>query len=552
MSPVGESTLVFSPIQRPADLPIWRRLLTDTQGLSGKQILADKLIALGDDAREHIVAAQLADDQTIGVFTDLDEPLEHAAVRNLLILIRSRFPQASVLGYHVPTGFIAGIYSHMLDGLSYDDRDDATWREIDLTFIEALKRHATDIYLIGAATTYAIEYLIHGFRVVARHVPAETGERMARALYRSAPHDAQDRNFNNLQPQETSFERTVGSERVRFRYQHIPVNGGYIDVCLRVLRLNDASRRIDFARLGYLPEQVDLIREVTRAPKGLVIATGPTGSGKSTLIKGCLEDYDRYHGSRKNIREISNPVEYVAENVRGTNVVTHGNSTAAQHKESYIAMLRAIVRMNPHAILVGEIRDGQTADLTTEMSRTGHKVFSSAHADSWVELYPRLRNWLANDPGLYTQGFLAAIISQELLPTLCAGCAIPLTERDESHFQIVRDRLRAIDPHAVQRAMTTGHGCDACSHGVPGITGRTVVATIFIPTRPVLELLRQQRDDDAWSAWASGDAPLAGYTTHDHALDHILNGRVDPYEAERVLGALRVRSTPKPRLVAAS
>src|SRR5690606_36858802 len=131
-----------------------------------------------------------------------------------------------------------------------------------------------------------------------------------------------DRNFATVQPQERSFDRLVNGERIRFGYQHIPVDGGGFDVVLRVLRLNDASTKIDFAKLGFLPEQIEQLIRVATAPKGTVITVGPTGSGKSTTNKGLLERYDAFYKGRKNIREVSNPVEYVIENVRSTNVVT--------------------------------------------------------------------------------------------------------------------------------------------------------------------------------------------------------------------------------------
>lgn len=546
------STVSFQQITKAAQLPHQHRLISDTEGVGRSRIVAERLIALSDSARAHVVVAELSPDGPIGLFTDIAEPEHSVSVSHTVALIKQKYPGRDIQGFAVPQGFVAGIYAHTLDRVSYDETDDDAWQTIDAIFADALDRKASDITFVGARSTCTVEFLIHGFKVVTRHLSAELGERIARALYRSASANAQDRNFNAGLPQETSFERKVAGELVRYRYQHIPTDGDVFDVCLRVLRLSEATAKIDFARLGFLPDQIDVLKRVSTSPKGTVMTVGPTGSGKSTSVKGFVETYDAYHKGRKNIREVSNPVEYVIENVRSTNVVTHGNSTAGEHKQAFIAALRAIVRMNPHAILVGEIREQETAELTIEIGRTGHKVFTSSHADSWVKLYPRLRNWTSRDPSLYTEDFVAAIISQELLPTVCPDCAISLGERDEPAYIEIRSRLFQIDPLRIDAVRTEGRGCPTCDKGVPGVAGRIVVATIYVPSPAVLEELRNERDDAAMVAWARSDVPLAGFTMHDHALEHIFSGRVDPVQAETVLGTLRLRNGGKARLAVVS
>ena len=539
----------FHTIKEPSAMPATRRLLSETQNVSRDKIVSEKLIALNDELRSHLVIAELMTGG-IALFTDLSstEDFEHdPRVEHVLRSVVQKYPSVALVGYFVPSKFIGGLYAHTLGSVVYDDRESDTWQEIDRVFAMALRRGVSDIFLHNHRTMTQVRFLIHSFNIAVDQLPYALGDQMARALYRSAPGDAQDRNFDPGVAQETSFERGVNGEMVRFRYQHIPVDGERYDVTLRLLRLSDAQRTTDFPSLGFLPQQIPVLKRVALQPKGLVLMLGPTGSGKSTSLKGIVETYDAHHQGLHHLREVSNPVEYAIRNMRSTNVVTTGKSGSGDHKRLFVDALRAQMRMNPHLLLVGEIRDKETAEIVVDFALTGHKVVSSSHAATWIETFPRFRKWTDNDPSLYGTVFFAALISQELLPSLCPGCCVSADQAGEEYAEVL-ERVRASDPTRFDSVRIRGPGCEKCNEGVPGIGGRIVVATIVLPSKKVMRLLREVQDEEAVEAWAASDVPLAGFTMREHALEHVLSGKVDPLIAqERV--ELPVPSVPRLSLV---
>jgi general secretion pathway protein E len=532
----------FQAVQSPKDLPGRRRILSDMPaGKSSTAALRDGYVPFSQAQRTVAVLVECHDNSLALIAA---HGHEHEEVSNLINVIMSRKADRVLRCYMVPPGYIAAIYEQRIEQYAFDHTEAVVWTRIHELLGRAVDQKASDVLLFACGTICQVHLMIHQSKVHVDDLPAELGMEIARALYRQAPPDAQQRNFVGTEPQETSLEVVVHNAPLRLRYQHQPVDGGGVDVCLRLLRVNsDVS--VDLLGLGFTPAQIDVLRPIILHPESMIIMNGPTGSGKSRTLATMLDVYDVYHEGRKHIRECSNPVEYPSLSVRQTNIVTQSGATSEEHKQEFVKQLRALMRMHPQAVLLGEIRDDESALFAMEMALTGHKLFTSTHARTPFEVYDRIRRWTKNEPSFYRDGFIGAIIGQRLLPTVCDHCAIELNDAPLSRYEALKVAFQRYAPQHAQHVRVAGPGCAACKLGVPGTGGKTVVAQILVPTPAINDALEEGQQRKAIQIWRTADGvPLGGQGFMQHAMFHILAGRMDPDLVTRQLGedvALYVR-----------
>ena len=225
-----------------------------------------------------------------------------------------------------------------------------------------------------------------------------------------------------------------------------------------VLRMLDRhSGLLPLDALGLKPAQEAVLRRLADRPDGIVLATGPTGSGKTTTLYSLLQLAD--HG-RRNIVTVEDPIEYHLPGISQT-------QTNAEIGMTFAAGLRATLRQDPDVILVGEIRDGETAQVAAQASLTGHLVFSSLHANNSVAAVTRLRD-LGLDNYLIA-ATLRGILAQRLLRRLCTCATTASTTPDEAALF----RAAGLEP---PETLSHAGGCDTC--GGTGYAGRQGVFEI--------------------------------------------------------------------------
>jgi general secretion pathway protein E len=436
--------------------------------------------------------------------------------------------------YQVPAGYVAAVYEHRVEQYGFDHTEAVVWTRIHDLLGQAVERKASDVFLFACGPVCQVYFMIHQNKIHVADLPGELGSEIARALYRQAPPDAQQRNFVITEPQETSLEVVVHNAPLRLRYQHEPVDGGGVDVCLRILRVNEGVA-IDLPGLGYTEEQIQTLLPIILHPEAMVIMNGPTGSGKSRTLATMLDIYDTSHKGRRHIRECSNPVEYPSQSIRQSNIVTQSGASAAEHRQEFVKHLRALMRMHPQAVLLGEIRDDESALFAMEMALTGHKLFTSTHARTPFEVYDRIRRWTSNEPSFFRDGFIGAIVAQRLLPTVCPHCAISFDQLQD-HETLKQHFMRFAQSEAHQIRFT-GPGCPVCERGVPGMAGKTVVAQVLIPNSAINDALEEGQQRKAIHIWRTdATVTLGAKGFMQHAIHHILAGRMDPLEVTKQLG----------------
>ena len=306
-------------------------------------------------------------------------------------------------------------------------------------------------------------------------------------------------------PQDGRLTVTVGSRRLDFRASTFPTIHGE-KVVLRVL--DQQSLRLDLAALGMQSPMLDQYREIIRKPEGLVLITGPTGSGKTSTLYASLGELVE---SGKNITTIENPVEYEVEGINQGQINEKAGFTFAKG-------LRAVLRQDPDVIMVGEIRDGDTLTTAVEASLTGHLVFSTLHTNSAIGTITRLLD-MGIEPYFLASGVLA-IVAQRLVRQICTNCstAIPMPPGVAHLFG---DRV----PERLRR----GAGCADCRG--TGFSGRKGIYEMVRMTNRLRELILARASELTLLAAAREDGTT---TLREQCLARVHDGTTTLEEVVRV------------------
>jgi type II secretory ATPase GspE/PulE/Tfp pilus assembly ATPase PilB-like protein len=247
----------------------------------------------------------------------------------------------------------------------------------------------------------------------------------------------------------------VGKERIDLRVSIVPITGGE-SIVLRILGKKAAASSLP--ELGFNDAQLLLLRSLLRLPHGLMLVTGPTGSGKTTTLNAMLGSIV---SDAVKIITIEDPVEFI---VPGVNQIQTNEATGL----SFGTLLRRVLRQDPNVILIGEIRDGPTAEIALRSALTGHLVLSTLHTNDAASVIPRLIN-MGLEPYLVAS-VLKGAAAQRLVRKLCPHCREQRAPDAEERRIFQRAGIAA--EHLWRSA-----GCPEC--GGTGFAGRTVIAELF-------------------------------------------------------------------------
>lgn len=261
-------------------------------------------------------------------------------------------------------------------------------------------------------------------------------------------------------PQDGRISFTLGHRRIDLRVSTLPTNFGE-SIVLRIL--DKGSLKLEFAALGFTTNDESRIQSLIQRPHGIILVTGPTGSGKTTTLYTALR---HVNAKEKSVFTLEDPIEYQMPMIRQTQVNADIGMT-------FSTGLRALLRQDPDVILVGEIRDQETADLAMRAALTGHLVFSTLHTNDAIGAIPRLID-MGIEPFLLASA-LIAVIGQRLVRCICPGCKV---EREDAEPALAK--LRVELPIASPLRLWTGKGCQTCNN--TGYSGRTGIYEIILVT----------------------------------------------------------------------
>ena len=321
---------------------------------------------------------------------------------------------------------------------------------VDLLIRQAIEEGASDIHLEPHYDKLSLRYRIDG---ILYDMPSPSASLYLPIISRIKILSKMDIAEKRL-PQDGGFMVKMGKRLIDLRISSMPtIYGEKI-----VLRILDKSRvSLDLARLGFLPQELEVIRRGIESSCGLIILAGPTGSGKSTTLYAALNEVK---STAKNILTAEDPVEYRIEEINQVQVKPEIGLTFA-------TALRCFLRQDPDIILVGEVRDLETAEMTIRAALTGHLVFSTLHTNDAVSTITRLVD--IGIPSYLVVASLRLIIAQRLIRKLCPDCKEPYEVRPEDIPQGI-----TLNSSVVYKAK----GCEKCNF--IGYKGRSVINEVIL------------------------------------------------------------------------
>ncbi|MET0980286.1 MAG: GspE/PulE family protein [Candidatus Saccharimonadales bacterium] len=367
---------------------------------------------------------------------------------------------------------------------------------INLLLEYAIRSSASDIHIEPREEFVQIRYRIDGVLKEVNRLPRNVVGALTSRIKILSNLKIDERRV----PQDGRFKIKVGGKQYALRVSTLPIADGE-KVVMRIL--DESNQAVTLPDLGYWGHSLDVINEALTEPNGMVLVTGPTGSGKSTSLFSILT---LLNTPDINISTIEDPVEYKIPGVNQT-------QTNAKAGMTFASGLRALLRQDPNIIMVGEIRDGETANLGVQAALTGHLVFSTLHTNNAATTLPRLLD-MGIEPFLIAST-VKAVVGQRLVRRLCMTCRQSYKPDDNETATVVRlfnlskdkdfSYVHALEEQAVKQNVggetpestdkTTiktlwkamPGGCEECSH--TGYKGRIGIYEVLGNTIPIQKLI---------------------------------------------------------------
>jgi len=382
-------------------------------------------------------------------------------------------------------------------------------RLVNLILTDAIKKNASDIHIEPYEKSFRVRYRIDGVLYEVMKPPMKLKNPICARIKIMANLDIAERRL----PQDGRIKIKLGKDKeMDYRVSVLPTLFGE----KTVLRLLDKSNlQLDMTKLGFYSEQLELFQKAIRMPYGMVLVTGPTGSGKTTTLYSALSELNK---TTTNISTAEDPVEF---NLMGINQV--------QMKEeiglNFAAALRSFLRQDPDIIMVGEIRDFETAEIAVKAALTGHLVLSTLHTNDAPSTVNRLLN-MGVEPFLVASS-VNVIQAQRLARKICPECKVPVEVDQQKLLEM------GMPPEMAQNAQCyKGEGCFNCSE--TGFKGRIALSEVMY----MYDELKEFVLNGASSAELKEEARRLGMLTlRDAGLRRLAEGMTTLEEVLRVTAA---------------
>lgn len=326
-------------------------------------------------------------------------------------------------------------------------------RLVNALMSEAVKTGVSDLHFEPEENFVRLRYRLDGVLFTAQILHKKLWSGISQRIKILSNMNIADK----LSPQDGRFHLNIGDREADFRVSSLPTVWGE-NIVLRVL--DKSASIMPLSKLGFSPENLEKIRKAQSKPEGIIIVTGPTGSGKSTSLYSMINEINDVE---VNIQTLEDPVEYSLPMIRQTNV--------REGVLEFADGIKAMLRQDPDIIFIGEIRDGTTGEMALKAAMTGHQVYTTLHTNDSFGAIPRLVD-LGLKPGMIA-GAIIAIFAQRLVRKLCKGCKEPYRpDADECAILGISPE----NPPEIFKAHQGG--CQACSG--QGYKGRVAVAEILL------------------------------------------------------------------------
>lgn len=341
-------------------------------------------------------------------------------------------------------------------------RDDSpVVRLVNQIIVNGLAQRASDIHFDPQENDFRVRYRIDGILHTDRSLP----KHMQNVIIARIKIMANLNITESRLPQDGRIKTTLDFKPVDIRVSTLPTVFGE-KVVMRLLDLSSAMNRIE--KIGFSTDNMETFLNMLKKPNGIILITGPTGSGKSSTLYAAL---NQLNSEDVNIITVEDPVEYQLDGINQIQVKEEIGLTFANG-------LRSILRQDPDIVMIGEIRDTETAEVATRASLTGHLVLSTLHTNSAIEALSRLRD-MGIEPFLISSS-IVGIVAQRLVRRVCRDCGreVPANEREK---EIFASRGLAIE------TLFRGEGCGSCNN--TGYRGRIAIHEVLTINEEIRQLI---------------------------------------------------------------
>ncbi|XQW87012.1 type II secretion system ATPase GspE [Thalassotalea piscium] len=382
-----------------------------------------------------------------------------------------------------------------------ENEDDAPIiKLINAMLSEAIKENASDIHIETFEQSLQIRFRVDGVLREVLRPNRKLASLLVSRIKVMAKLDIAEKRI----PQDGRISLRIAGRAVDVRVSTMPTGHGE-RVVLRLLDKNSA--RLNLEDLGMTENNRKIFTQLIEKPHGIILVTGPTGSGKSTTLYAGLSQIDH---KERNVLTVEDPIEFAIEGIGQTQVNTKVDMTFARG-------LRAILRQDPDVVMVGEIRDLETAQIAVQASLTGHLVMSTLHTNTASGAITRMED-MGVEPFLLSSSLLG-VLAQRLVRTLCPHCR-------ESHLPDAEELNILGLPKDSKQAIYSPVGCSECNH--KGYKGRTGIHELIFVDDQIRELIHSGKAEQAIERYIRNIIPsirrdgfdkvLAGITTLEEVL----------------------------------
>jgi type IV pilus assembly protein PilB len=344
--------------------------------------------------------------------------------------------------------------------------DSPVVRLLELVIHDAIAKGATDLHVEPEDQSVRIRYRVDGVLIPGDTIPKGLHAPLVSRMKVLGGMDITEQRM----PQDGRISQMVNGRRVDLRVATFPTTYGE-KVAIRILEKEKLVRGL--TELGFNNKNLTVFRDILSKSRGIVLVTGPTGAGKTTTLYSALAHLG---SAEKNILTVEDPVEYQIPTIRQTQVRPKAGFT-------FSTAIRSLLRQDPDVIMIGEIRDPETAQLALRAALSGILVFSTLHTQDSAGAVPRLMD-MGLEPYLLASG-MVGVIAQRLMRITCADCKVPVTYPPETLAKVGLGP----DPDLV---FYRGQGCEKCAG--TGYRGRTGAFEILVVDATINALIRERAD----------------------------------------------------------
>lgn len=463
--------------------------------LRTEKVARDTLLIIPEVvARSQQMVAYSQDDTAVYVATTNPENYE------LIKLLEKKTGKQVIVAYTTAQGIDAALHSYksdlrakvqqLVDMLEKDPRNESGVIELVNLILEyAYDNNASDIHIEPLENASVVRFRIDGILHEVVTYPKQLHETVVFRLKIIS----RLRIDEHATAQDGRFEYKADTGRFDVRVSIVPTTHGE-NVVMRILAA-ESSHQSRLDELGYTPNHIDIIRKAIAKPYGMILSVGPTGSGKSTTLYTLLQMLNR---PEVNIMTIEDPVEFNIEHIQQIPVNVKKDLTFANG-------LRSIVRQDPDIVMVGEIRDSETANISVNAAMTGHLLLSTLHANDASTTFPRLID-LGVEPFLLASS-LNMVVAQRLVRRICDKCreSYSLTEEEKLAIEQNPEIKAKVDTLSEGKPLSEVrfyHGTKCADCGNTGYNGRIGIFEIFEINQELRTLIIQKSSADVIQAKA--------------------------------------------------